>query len=253
MKNILIIAGFDPSGGAGILTDYNCIKQNGCFPLTVITANTAQNCKKISMIEPVSYLLIREQLNMIIDEFPVHGVKIGMVHNDKNIEIITEFLEKHNLKNIVLDPVLSSTSGGNLLNPQKKEVLYPLMKISDLITPNLYEAEFLSEIDISNLKQMEESGNIILNSGVQNVLIKGGHLSGDPVDLLINQNGKTEFPGKRLHVGKIRGTGCWLSSAITSNLAKGMNLNQAIKTGKEFLNRKLLNTNYPVEKVGIIL
>jgi hydroxymethylpyrimidine/phosphomethylpyrimidine kinase len=239
MNKILIIAGFDPSGGGGIIADQRAALFSQVIPFSVVTAITAQNTHKISMIEPLLPHVIARQLETLFEEFSFDAVKIGMVGTAQNAKIIADILVSKGQTNIVLDPVLSSTSGGDLLSPLKKESLVPLLKIASIITPNLKEAQFLTGIETVTINDMIKSGKFLIEQGYGSILIKGGHLKGDPEDLFISRDSEYIFKSKRIDTGEIRGTGCWLSTLIASNIAKNISYKDAVSNAIFQLKEKI--------------
>ncbi|MGL5414705.1 MAG: bifunctional hydroxymethylpyrimidine kinase/phosphomethylpyrimidine kinase [Clostridium sp.] len=242
-KNTLTIAGSDCSGGAGIQADLKSFSANGTYGMSVITAITAQNTMGVFAVENLSEEIIAKQIEAIFEDIEVHGVKIGMVSEEKIIRVIGETLKKYNQKKIVLDPVMISKSGFSLLKPEAKEALREiLIPMSYLVTPNIPEAEELTGMKINSVEEMIEAGKRILNYGPKYVLIKGGHLDGEAIDILIGENRLKTYKSERLNRNNTHGTGCTLSSAITSNLALGYDVEEAIGKGKEYITEAIRNS-----------
>ncbi|MDL2281017.1 bifunctional hydroxymethylpyrimidine kinase/phosphomethylpyrimidine kinase [Selenomonadales bacterium OttesenSCG-928-I06] len=236
MKNVLTIAGSDSGGGAGIQADLKTFSAHGVFGMSVITSITAQNTVGVLDIEDVSSKMVAAQIKAIFEDIPVHAVKIGMVSEISIIETITEELLKYKAKNIIMDPVMVSKSGAHLLKPEATQILInKLLPITTLVTPNILEAEVITGLKIKNYEDMEKAAYQIHSMGIQNVLVKGGHLDGDAADILYDGKSTRMFVTKRIDTKNTHGTGCTLSSAIASNLALGFPLEQAIQKAKEYM------------------
>lgn len=232
----LTIAGSDCSGGAGIQADLKTFSAIGTYGMSVITAITAQNTKGVLKVENLSVDIIKSQIESIIEDIPPKATKIGMVSEEEIIKELAYLLKKYKLPNIVLDPVMISKSGFSLLNPNAKNALKKyLIPLADIVTPNIPEAEELSEIKIDNIEDMKRAGKIILDLGSNYVLIKGGHLNGEAIDLLLNKDKIEIFKSERLNRKNTHGTGCTLSSAITANLALGKSMPEAVKESKNYI------------------
>lgn len=237
MKNLLTIAGSDSSGGAGIQADLKTFSAHGVFGMSVITAVTAQNTQGVFAVQDIDPLIIEKQIEAIFDDISVDAVKIGMVSVIDTIEIIAETLKKYAVKNLVVDPVMVSKSGYHLLQPEAKEALIKLLlPMSTVITPNLPEAEVITGKKIRNIEEMKESASILQSMGPKYVLIKGGHLKGEAVDILYDGTDFKHFISKRIQTKNTHGTGCTLSSAIASNLGKGLSINESVQKAKEYIN-----------------
>ena len=238
MKKALTIAGSDSSGGAGIQADIKAMTLNGVFAMSAITALTAQNTTGVTAIMDVSPEFLKEELDTIFTDIYPDAVKIGMVSDKALIEAIAEKLIEYKAKNIVLDPVMVATSGAKLLKDDAIDSLREkLIPLADLITPNIPEAEILSGLKIENAKDMEKACHKIADELKVNVLLKGGHAINDANDLLfeISTNKATWIKGERIANENTHGTGCTLSSSIAAGLAKGKNLEDAVRTAKTYL------------------
>ncbi|HBP63194.1 MAG TPA: bifunctional hydroxymethylpyrimidine kinase/phosphomethylpyrimidine kinase [Desulfosporosinus sp.] len=236
MKNVLTIAGSDCSGGAGIQADLKTFAAHGVYGMSVITAVTAQNTQGVFAVEDMSRDVIAKQIEAIFDDIQVDGVKIGMVSQVQTIEVIAEQLRHYSPKIIVLDPVMVSKSGYHLLNKLAEATLIKeLLPLAMIVTPNIPEAEVMTNRSISTLKQMEEAAKAIYQMGAKNVLLKGGHLELEATDILYDGREFSYFSAPRIATKNTHGTGCTLSSAITSNLALGYTLNQAVVEAKEYI------------------
>ncbi len=240
MKTVLTIAGSDSSGGAGIQADIKTIMANGCYAMSAITALTAQNTMGVTGILDSTPDFLTLQLDAVFSDIFPDAVKIGMVSSAPLIGRIADCLKKYNPKHIVADPVMISTSGHKLIDDEAVSVLKSdLLKLSELITPNIPEAEALSGIAISGENDMMRAAEIISNEYGCAVLIKGGHNINDANDVLFNNGESIIFKGKRIDNPNTHGTGCTLSSAIASNLAKGYDMYTAVKFAKEYISGAL--------------
>ena len=247
MKNVLSIAGSDCSAGAGIQADLKTFVANGVYGLTVITSLTAQNPQKVKMLEDVSIEMLKNQLEAILDVIEVSAIKIGMINTKENGEVIYDTLSKYKAENIVLDPVMISTSGKALIKDETKDFLVnKLFKLVDIITPNLDETKEIVKMILNNenienienidsIEKMQSYGKIIADFTKKWVLVKGGHLSNSAVDILLNSDETYILEGEKIPNNKTHGTGCSLSSAIASNLAKGYSMLDSVKRAKSFV------------------
>jgi len=242
-KTILSIAGSDSSAGAGIQADIKTIAALQCYACTVITAVTAQNTQGVQSIHTIPADEIKKQLQSIVDDIEIDAVKIGMLGNIESIKVVVEFLKQHQLPNIVLDPVMVATSGDSLFDTTALEILKnELIPISNLVTPNVSEAAVLLDGEtISNDTMRDSTVRLGLKYNVP-ILLKGGHMVGkDSKDYLfidldseIHQLAAPTIDSQNTH-----GTGCTLSSAIASFLAKGMNLEQAVLKAKGYITQSI--------------
>ena len=251
MKNVLSIAGSDCSAGAGIQADLKTFVANGVYGMTVITSLTAQNPQKVKMLEDVSIDMLEKQIEVIFDVMEVSAVKIGMLNSKENGEIIYDELLKYKAKNIVLDPVMIATSGNSLIKDETKDFLVnKLFKIVDIITPNLDETKEIVKIILNNenienidsIEKMKNYGKVIADFTKRWILIKGGHLSNSAVDILMNKDEIYILEGEKISSNNTHGTGCSLSSAIASNLAKGYSMLEAVKKAKNFVLYSIKNS-----------
>lgn len=240
MRTALSIAGSDSCGGAGIQADMKTMTMNGVYAMTAITALTAQNTTGVSAIMEVTPEFLRQQIDAVFEDIRPDAVKIGMVSSPDLVEVIAERLKVYSAANIVVDPVMVATSGSVLSEDRAvnrmKEKLLPLATV---ITPNVPEAEILSGMKISTKEDMEKAAKYIGDNYSCAVLCKGGHCINDANDLLYADNCYTWFRGKRIDNPNTHGTGCTLSSAIASNLAKGFSLEQSIERGKAYISGAL--------------
>ena len=240
MKTALTIAGSDSSGGAGIQADIKTMITNGVYAMSAITALTAQNTTGVSGIFDVTPEFLAAQLDAVFTDIFPDAVKIGMVSSPALIEVISERLRFYQAKHIVVDPVLVATSGSALASggvpDLMKKLLFPL---AEVITPNIPEAEVLAEMEIRSEDDMVEAAKKIHEMYHCAVLCKGGHSLNDANDLLYQDGETTWFHGKRINNPNTHGTGCTLSSAIASNLAKGYELDKAVERAKEYISGAL--------------
>jgi hydroxymethylpyrimidine/phosphomethylpyrimidine kinase len=210
------------------------------YGATAITALTAQNTTGVAAVSNVTPEFLQTQLDCIFCDIPVDAVKIGMVSSSALIEVIAQKLQEYQAVNIVLDPVMAATSGSRLIEDDAIESLCSkLIPLADLITPNIPEAEILSGMQIENAVDMEKAAEIIARKYNCAVLLKGGHAISDASDLFIKDGKKKWFYGKRIDNPNTHGTGCTLSSAIASNLAKGLDMERAIEQAKHYLSSAL--------------
>lgn len=240
MRTALTIAGSDSSGGAGIQADIKTMICNGVYAMSAITALTAQNTTGVSAILNVTPEFIENQLDSIFTDIYPDSVKIGMVSDKDLIDVISKKLNQYNAKNIVVDPVMVATSGSKLINEDSidalKEKLFPL---ATLLTPNIPEAEELTGIKISSGDDMIIAAKKIYEQYGCAVLCKGGHQINDANDLLYFENKYTWYKGKKIDNPNTHGTGCTLSSAIASNLAKEYSLDKSVFLAKKYISGAL--------------
>lgn len=243
MKNVLTIAGSDSCGGAGIQADLKTFSAHGVYGMSVITAVTAQNTQGVLAVQDISVEIIGKQIEAIFEDIRVDGLKIGMVSQIATISTIAEGLRFYKPSNIVLDPVMVSKSGYHLLQRSAKEALISmLVPLATLITPNIPEAEVLTGIEIDSLEKMEKAARMIFEMGPGNVLIKGGHLDNEATDILFDGTDIKYLKSKRVDTKNTHGTGCTLSAAIASNLAKGYSMAEAVTEAKEYITVAIENS-----------
>ncbi|HHV46627.1 MAG TPA: bifunctional hydroxymethylpyrimidine kinase/phosphomethylpyrimidine kinase [Tissierellia bacterium] len=236
MKKVLTIAGSDSSGGAGIQADIKTITVHKLYAMSAITALTAQNTTGVYAVMESTPEFLAKQLDCIFQDIYPDSVKIGMVSNRNLIEIIAKKLIEYDAKNIVVDPVMVSTSGSKLLQDDAIEALVnKLIPLATIITPNIPEAEVLSGVKINSLPDMEKAATIISRKFNGAILIKGGHRVKDADDLLYEDGKCTWIKGKRIDNPNNHGTGCTLSSAIACNLAEGHSLLLSVKRAKSYI------------------
>ena len=241
MNTALTIAGSDSSGGAGIQADLKTMLANHVYGMSAITALTAQNTTGVTDIMEVTPEFLAEQLDSIFTDIRPDAVKTGMVSSSQLIEIIADKLREYEAVNIVVDPVMVATSGAKLICDDAMETLKKkLLTLATVITPNIPEGEVLSGMKITSKEDMVTAAEKISNTYGCSVLLKGGHSLNDANDLLV-EPGKEPvwFKGRRIANSNTHGTGCTLSSAIASNLAKGKSLEEAVKGAKNYISGAL--------------
>ena len=241
MKYILVIAGSDSCGGAGIQADIKTITGLGAHALTAITALTAQNSFGITAIHKVPARFISKQLEAIMDDLIPDAVKIGMLYSKTAVMEVARLIKKHGLSNVVLDPVLSASTGRHLLESEAlsllKEVLIP---ITSVVTPNLYEAEILADLKIWGPKEMTSAAKVIRKMG-PDVVITGGHLEGECTDLLYDGNDFHRFCSSRINTKHTHGSGCVFSTALATYLTQEKDVVKASKLAHEFTRCAIIN------------
>ncbi|MGI6424614.1 MAG: bifunctional hydroxymethylpyrimidine kinase/phosphomethylpyrimidine kinase [Tepidanaerobacteraceae bacterium] len=236
MRKVLTIAGSDCSGGAGIQADIKTITAHKMYAMSAITALTAQNTTGVYGIFESTPEFVGDQLDCIFQDIRPDAVKIGMVSNIDIIEAIAQKLNQYEAANIVVDPVMVSTSGSKLLSENAINALKThLFSMATVITPNIPEAEVLAGFSIKNKEDMQKAAETISKVTKGSVLIKGGHLEDNADDLLYTQGRTYWFEAPRIENPNTHGTGCTLSSAIACNLALGLNIVESIKNAKEYV------------------
>jgi len=238
-SKILIIAGSDSSGGAGIQADIKTVTALGSYAMTAITAVTAQNTRGVKTITPIPTKNVQKQLTMILDDIGANGVKIGMLHNAGIIKCVYKILKKYKLKNIVLDPVMVAKGGTKLIsNSSIKHLKKLLLPLANLVTPNIPEAEALTGYAILNKEDMIRAAKKILNMGSKNVLLKGGHLNNKMIlDILVTKKRIKIFKKRKIRSKNTHGTGCTLSSALATCLSQKKNIIKACKISLGYVDK----------------
>ena len=240
MRKALTIAGSDSCGGAGIQADIKTMTMNGVYAMSAVTALTAQNSTGVTGIMEASPDFLKKQLDAVFEDIFPDAVKIGMVSSSGLIKVIADRLRHYGARNIVADPVMVATSGARLIEEAAIETLKSeILPLATVITPNIPEAEVISGMIIGSAGDMEEAAKKIHDEFGCAVLLKGGHSINDANDLLYNGSEKTWFYGERINNPNTHGTGCTLSSAIASNLAKGLDLESSVRRAKEYLSGAL--------------
>ena len=236
MKTALTVAGSDSSGGAGIQADIKAMTMNGVYAMSVITALTAQNTVGVKAILDSTPEFLKSQLDAVFEDIFPDSIKIGMVSSAELIDVIADRLKFYNAKNIVVDPVMVATSGSSLIRTDAiKTLTTKLLPIATLVTPNIPEAEILSDMKIRSREDMIKAAMFIEKNYGCSVLLKGGHSADNANDLLCENGRLIWFDGKRIDNPNTHGTGCTLSSAIAANLAKGFSLYESVKKAKDYV------------------
>ena len=240
LKKALTIAGSDCSGGAGIQADLKTMTMNGVYAMSVITALTAQNTTGVRAIQESTPEFLKQQIDAVFEDIYPDAVKIGMVSSSELIRIIADRLKYYGANNVVVDPVMIATSGSALISDGAVQTLITeLLPISTLVTPNIPEAQVLADRIIQTKNDMFAAAKQIGDNYHCAVLLKGGHSVYDANDLLYSGGEYVWFEGKRINNPNTHGTGCTLSSAIASNLAKGFSLQEAVQRAKDYISGAL--------------
>ena len=240
MKTALTIAGSDCSGGAGIQADLKTMTMNGVYAMSAITALTAQNTTGVRAIQESTPDFLKQQIDAVFEDIYPDAVKIGMVASSELIRVIADRLRYYDAKNVVVDPVMVATSGSALMkNDAVQTLIEELLPLAILVTPNIPEAQVLSGLTIETKEDMVTAAKQIGDSYHCAVLLKGGHSINDANDLLYANGELVWFEGKRINNPNTHGTGCTLSSAIASNLAKGFTLAESVQRAKDYISGAL--------------
>jgi hydroxymethylpyrimidine/phosphomethylpyrimidine kinase len=237
---VLTIAGFDPTGGAGVLADIKTIGASRCYGVAVITAVTIQNTQGVLKTYPVPDDWLAGQLEALLEDVEVGAVKVGMLGTARAIDVVASTARAHPLPHLVLDPVLRGSLGGALLEDGALDGLRAaLFPLAELVTPNLEEAARLTGREVQDLEGMKVAARRIHASGARGVLITGGHLAGSPVDVAFDGREVAVFDAPRVEAPPVHGLGCALSSAVACGLARGLPLFDAIEDAKRYVSRLL--------------
>jgi len=240
MKTVLTIAGSDCSGGAGIQADIKTMTVNGVYAMSAITAMTAQNTMGVRAVAESTPFFLKQQIDAVFEDIRPDAVKVGMIPSTELICVTAERLTFYRAENIVVDPVMIATSGSSLMRSDAVSALMEkLLPTATLVTPNIPEAEVLSGERIKSKSDMELAAKMLGDTYGCAVLLKGGHSVNDANDLLYSNGELIWFKGKRIDNPNTHGTGCTLSSAIASNLAKGYSLEASIKRAKDYISGAL--------------
>ena len=233
---VLIVAGSDSSGGAGIQADIKTCSAFGAYAMTAVTAVTAQNTLGVQAVEMMPAEMVKAQIEACLSDIGADVVKIGMLGTKANIEVVAEAVDELDAF-VILDPVAVATSGDALLEADAVAAMRDtLLPLADLVTPNIPEAELLTGLKISDVDDMTKAGDALLERGVYAALMKGGHLEGKAVvDVLVSEEGANIMSGPRLRSRHTHGTGCTLASAVAANMALGLDLDEAVMRAREFV------------------
>ncbi|MFN3597941.1 MAG: bifunctional hydroxymethylpyrimidine kinase/phosphomethylpyrimidine kinase [Rubricoccaceae bacterium] len=238
----LTIAGSDSGGGAGIQADLKAFEANGVFGMSVVTALTAQNTRAVRGAMDVPPAFVAAQLDAVAEDLPVGAVKTGMLSSTALIEVVADGLARHGLGPVVVDPVMVSKSGHALLRPDATDALVRrMLPLATLVTPNAHEAEALAGFPVHTLADARRAAEAICALGPAAVLVKGGHLEGEPdaVDLLLDVDGEALFRGPRFDTPHTHGTGCTYAAAIAARLARGEALREAVRVARRYLSEAI--------------
>ncbi|GAB6085205.1 bifunctional hydroxymethylpyrimidine kinase/phosphomethylpyrimidine kinase [Alkaliphilus crotonatoxidans] len=236
MKKVLTIAGSDCSGGAGIQADLKTFSAHGVFGMSVIVSVVAENTSRVIDIQDVTPDMIEKQIDAVFEDIEVDAVKIGMLSQPACMMAVAKKLRQYHPANVVIDPVMYAKNGCPLMDPDAIDTLIAeIIPLADLLTPNIPEAEKISGLQINNVAEMEQAAKKIYEMGAKSVLVKGGHALGDALDVLYDGDQYIHFSAERIDTKNTHGTGCTYSSAIASNLALGMDLQGAVKHGKDYV------------------
>jgi hydroxymethylpyrimidine/phosphomethylpyrimidine kinase len=245
---LLTIAGFDPSCGAGTAADLKTFVAHNCYGVAAITALTVQSTQGVQSVHATPAATLRAQLDALIDDVELAGVKIGMLANRGNATVVAEFLDKHKFKHVVLDPVFRPTAGNaELLDTSGlKFVRDELLKRVTVITPNMPEAEFLTGIEVKDIPTMKAAGQKLIEMGARAVVVTGGHLD-KPTDVYCVGSEVETFGGEHVKSPNTHGSGCTFSSAILAQLGSGLNLREAVILSKAYVT-KAIERSYSIGK-----
>ncbi len=236
IKRVLTIAGSDSGGGAGIQADLKTITVLGGFGMSVITALTAQNTMGVHAIHEVPTAFIAAQFDAVATDIGVDAAKTGMLASPAIMRIVVEKIRQYGIKKLVIDPVMVAKGGTALMDPEGRNVLTKeLFPLALVATPNIPEAEILTDIIIASVSDMKAAAKIIHDLGVPHVIVKGGHLIGAAVDVLYDGRDFYEFPFERIVTKDTHGTGCTFSAAIATGLAKGMTVQAAVAEAEAYI------------------
>ncbi len=240
MKRVLTIAGSDSGGGAGIQADLKTITVLGGYGMSVITALTAQNTLGVQGIQPVPPGFVKLQIESVLSDIGVDGAKTGMLADPEVVQVVAEQVRRYGVERLVVDPVMVATSGDPLVGATARAALQKtLLPLAHMVTPNLHEARILCDFPVEDLEGMKEAARKIHRMGPPFVLVKGGHLKGDAVDLLFDGERFETFHAPRINNLNTHGTGCTLSAALATFLARGMAAPEAVKAAKKFITRAI--------------
>ena len=242
---VLTIAGSDSGGGAGIQADIKTISAMGCYATSAITAVTVQNTLGVKAVHPIPLDILEGQIDAVLSDIGTDAIKIGMLYSLEVVNIVANMIEKYQVKNIVVDPVMVSTSGHRLIEENAIEVIQNrLMSLSRVITPNIPEAEILAGYKIEGEKDFEKVSRLLSHNSGVSVLLKAGHLNGKYlVDYFYNaeDNTITKLPSRRIETPNTHGTGCTLSSAFAAAIARGEDLTTAALSAKKYIEQAIIS------------
>ena len=248
VRTALTIAGSDSGGGAGIQADLKTFSALGVFGMSAITAITAQNTLGVTAVHEIPPEIVAAQIDAVLSDIGADAVKTGMISSSEIIRVVTAKVREHGISTLVVDPVMVATSGDRLLREDAVEALRSeLLPLATVVTPNLPEAEVLVGREIAGLDAMREAARAIVGLGARSAIVKGGHLTGDAVDVFYDGSAFTELPARRIETTSTHGTGCTLASAIAALLARGESLEGAIRGAKAYVT-EAIERAYPIGK-----
>lgn len=243
-NTVLTIAGSDSGGGAGIQADIKAISAMGCFASSAITAITAQNTLGVDAVHPVPLDILAAQIDAVLSDIGTDAIKIGMLHSAEVVSLVADKIEQYGITNVVLDPVMVSTSGHKLIEDNAIEIMKNrLIPLARVITPNLPEAEILSGCTITDQQEFPQIATLLSHNNSTSVLLKAGHLNGDTLtDYFYNaeDGSMTLLPSRRVDTRNTHGTGCTLSSALAAALARGESLTEAAISAKRYIEQAII-------------
>lgn len=244
IPRVLVIAGSDSGGGAGIQADIKTLNSIGVFGMTAITSLTAQNTQGVFEIFDLPPSFVKKQIEVVIEDIGVDAIKIGMLSNKEIIDMVVEEIKKYRIENVILDPVMKSQTGYDLIKEDAKKILIEkLIPLSLIITPNKFEAEEISGLKINNKEDIKEAISKIKEKGAKWVLIKGGHFEEKyAIDYLSDGKNIYEIRTKRINTDNTHGSGCTYASAIAGYIAKGLDILNAVKKAKRFIYGAIKNS-----------
>jgi hydroxymethylpyrimidine kinase/phosphomethylpyrimidine kinase len=244
---LLTIAGFDPSCGAGVAADLKTFAAHGCYGIAAITSLTVQNTQGVEAVHNTPSAELREQLEVLVKDSEIAAVKIGMLGNRGNAQVVAEFLDAHTFAHVVHDPLMRSSSDSELLDAGGvKYLAAEMLKRSHVITPNVPEAEILTGITIKDVNDMEAAARRIVEMGAKAVIVKGGHME-KATDVVFDGKEMHQLGGDKVKLDNTHGTGCTFASALTAQLAAGRGLVEAATLAKAYV-MKAIEKAYPVGK-----
>lgn len=236
MKKVLCIAGSDCSGGAGIQADLKTFSAHGVFGMSVIVSVVAENTSRVIDIQDITPDMIKKQIDAVFEDIEVDAVKIGMLSTPQCMEAVAEKLCQYQPKNIIVDPVMYAKNGCPLMQPTAVDILIKsIIPLADVLTPNIPEAEKIADMRILCVDDMEAAARKIYAMGCKAVIVKGGHATGAALDVLFDGKEFSHFKTARIDTKNTHGTGCTFSSAIAAQLAKGKNIQEAVKSAKAYV------------------
>jgi hydroxymethylpyrimidine/phosphomethylpyrimidine kinase len=240
MRTALTIAGSDSGGGAGLQADLKTFAAHGVYGLTAITAVTAQDTQRVASVLPLPPALVAEQIDLVVADFGPIATKIGMLATSAIVDAVAAAVERHRLRNVVLDTVMIAKGGASLLDDDAIEVMRArLLPLASVITPNIFEAERLTGRKIAGVADMREAARTLAAGGARAAVVKGGHLDGPAVDVFFDGETVVELSAERIATRHTHGTGCTFSSAIAARLALGDDLRAAVENAKAYVTRAI--------------